>query len=668
MTSSTETRATAAKLKHQGKWKEAEELLLALIENFESEGSQDAKPQYVSAIVELAQLLQFQDRPQEAENLLRTSIEKFEEAEQGITLESTELKEALADLLACRSLDSDEALKLWKEVVETRKLVLGESHPAYARGLMCIASRLIVDQLYHEAQIMCDRAHKILEAAENANQLDRVGVLVLMGALKEVEGNFTEAEKCYQKAVDVAKSKFDPEVYQAALGPLVELYKNLELKSDALKLLEGSLQLFELEIGKENPFIVSLLESIGDIRSLEEDYDEAAYLYQRALALAQRFYGLESMRSANVLQKLSAAYQHQGRYQDAEILARRRIDILERCVGEEHWEYADCLCALGQLFDVQSRYSESEPLYLRALAILERYVGSGGYVYVLSCLSRHYQMQGRVSEAEQTCRSALEVIETKLGNDHPLSGSVMHHLAVLFREQGRYNEAAELCKTVLSLRNRAFPSGHSVILDAMIDLAVCYDGLKQYDEAEKLYKEVWTLAEESGSRQILCAFLLRLANHYGQAGNGARVQQLLEQALEVAEQTLGERHLHVSYILSRLGSLLKDKEDYERAEELLKRAIVIQEDALGSKHMDLANTLHYLATTYHDWKKYSEAEPIYRRVLALKEELLGIKHPELATVLSHLSHLLRAQGRNPEAESIDRRINEIQGYRPPPRT
>jgi tetratricopeptide (TPR) repeat protein len=78
---------------------------------------------------------------------------------------------------------------------------------------------------------------------------------------------------------------------------------------------------------------------------------------------------------ATSLNNLAALYRAQGHYEEAAPLYQRALAIRERVLGPDHPDVATSLNNLAFLYQAQGRYAEAEPLYQRALAICEEVLG-----------------------------------------------------------------------------------------------------------------------------------------------------------------------------------------------------------------------------------------------------------------------------------------------------
>jgi tetratricopeptide (TPR) repeat protein len=114
-----------------------------------------------------------------------------------------------------------------------------------------------------------------------------------------------------------------------------------------------------------------------------------------------------------------------------------------------------------------------------------------------------------------------------------------------------------------------------------------------------------------------------------------------------------------SYLLTRIGLLLKVKARYIEAEALQRHALVIAEKTLDSDHPELAIRLNNLAQLLQETNRLAEAEPLMRRALDIGERSLGPDHPKVATRLNNLAQLLQDTDRLAEAEPLMRRALDI---------
>jgi len=70
---------------------------------------------------------------------------------------------------------------------------------------------------------------------------------------------------------------------------------------------------------------------------------------------------------------------------------------------------------------------------------------------------------------------------------------------------------------------------------------------------------------------------------------------------------------------------------YSEAAEVAEEALAVAEKTLGPDHPDVAASLNNLAGIYQAQGKYAEAEPLNKRALEIQEKVLGPVHPNVCT-------------------------------------
>ena len=126
---------------------------------------------------------------------------------------------------------------------------------------------------------------------------------------------------------------------------------------------------------------------------------------------------------------------------------------------------------------------------------------------------------------------------------------------------------------------------------------------------------------------------------YESQGRYEEAEPLLQQALALLRELLGDRHPNVATSLNNLAFLYYSQGRYEAAEPFYQQALTLWRELLGDRHPDVATSLNNLAGLYRSQGKYAEAEPLFQQALALRRELLGDRYPTVATSLNNLAML-----------------------------
>lgn len=98
----------------------------------------------------------------------------------------------------------------------------------------------------------------------------------------------------------------------------------------------------------------------------------------------------------------------------------------------------------------------------------------------------------------------------------------------------------------------------------------------------------------------------------------------------------GARHKDTVGSLNNLGMVLADQGDYAGARPLMEEAVEIRRQVLGDDHPDTATVLFNLSLVRRDQGDYLAARPGFEKALATWRRALGADHPHTTAVLRQL--------------------------------
>ena len=145
---------------------------------------------------------------------------------------------------------------------------------------------------------------------------------------------------------------------------------------------------------------------------------------------------------------------------------------------------------------------------------------------------------------------------------------------------------------------------------------------------------------------------------YASLGMHQHARSLLEQALALREQELGE-HPEVAETMEVLaGVLYLQHGEPERAVTLARRALEIRREQLGPEDPSVADSLTFLGSMLATMGDPS-AEAMHEQALEIRERVLPPDDPEIAVSLTNRAGYLKRQGRYDEAQRLNERALEI---------
>jgi tetratricopeptide (TPR) repeat protein len=230
--------------------------------------------------------------------------------------------------------------------------------------------------------------------------------------------------------------------------------------------------------------------------------------------------------------------------------------------------------------------------------------------------------RGRVDEARRWAGSGRAALE-RAGGDPATSDMIDANLAIVLLDAGEAGEAEPLLRRVL-------------------------DGREVRDVAPD-----WRTATH---RADLGLALLQL-------GRLQEAQVLLQSALELRREQLGDDHPDVGASWERLSQLADAQGDLEAALRHGRRALEVYVAAFGDEHPTVAGSMANVAHNLIALQRYDEALDVLLRAMAIFEANLPADHPHLDLVRVAIGQCWAGLGRVEAARAILRSSREAIGAR-----
>jgi tetratricopeptide (TPR) repeat protein len=357
-----------------------------------------------------------------------------------------------------------EAEELQVQVIEIRKRVLGEEHPATLTSMHNLALTYGDQGRWKEAEELQVQVIEIKKRVLGEEHPDTLASINNLALTYRDQGRWKEAEELHVQALEIEKRVLGEEHPNTltSMNNLASTYSDQGRWKEAEEL---QLQVLEIEkrvLGEEHPNTLTSMHNLAITYGDQGRWKEAEELHVQALEIEKRVLGEEHPGTLTSMNNLASTYGDQGRWKEAEELQVQALEIEKRVLGEEHPGTLTSITNLASTYRDQGRWKEAEELEVQALEIEKRVLGEEhpGTLTSMNNLASTYGDQGRWKEAEELEVQALEIRRRVHGEEHPGTLTSMNNLAYTLESQGRYEEAIALMETCFPLRKRVLGSRH----------------------------------------------------------------------------------------------------------------------------------------------------------------------------------------------------------------
>ncbi len=177
---------------------------------------------------------------------------------------------------------------------------------------------------------------------------------------------------------------------------------------------------------------------------------------------------------------------------------------------------------------------------------------------------------------------------------------------------------------------------------------------QKFKEADSVLNRALVLVEqEVGQNDTLYAtFCNNLASLYKSQDLYAKAEPLYIEAKNIKEKVLGKEHPNYAISCNNLALLYYSQGLYDKSKPLQIEAKNIYEKVLGKEHAYYATSCNNLAALYKKQGLYIKAEPLLIEAKNIREKILGKEHPEYAESCNTLAGLYKNQGLYAKSEPL----------------
>ena len=391
----------------------------------------------------------------------------------------------------------DQADRLLRTSIETRRALLGADAPDVARGTTALA-RLRSDQArFEEAETLAREALASLRGSVRADGAQIADATTALGEILEQRGAYDQAIATLQEAANLRSVPgADPSDLAATLYELANVHFYAGHYDESESLNQRVLAIHTRLFGESNPLVAADLINLGAIQHERGKYTESERLYRRALEINRAWYGADSYPTASNLTMLGRSLYYQRRLDEARTLLTEALTIQERVFGKVHPRVASALNDLGNVAMGQSRFDDAEAAFRRIGDIYLAIYGKHDYHVgvATSNLAGVYLNRKDFVTAEKMYREAVSLFAETQSPTHLNTGIARIKLGRALLRQDRAADAEHELKAGYDIVSKQAAPTVSWLKSAREDLIAAYEALHRPAEAERYRAEAARVA------------------------------------------------------------------------------------------------------------------------------------------------------------------------------
>lgn len=479
------------------------------------------------------------------------------------------------------------AEKYLSDIIEIKTNLFGEEAPETHLARIQLANFYLdyTNKVNDAAAIYETSFKKVVEKEIGPQHKDLLEILNHLATIYELTDRYADAKVALDKAVYVARSKYDDKDYQygAELTEIARLQIKLGEYERAEESLRKSLTILE-EFRKEETkkiFLINAIETeatLLGIKGLFDDAEDALDRSAKIISKADAALGLDELNSAK---ELAGLYIQLGRYSATEEILTKTIIEYETLYGKESLRLIEPLVNLGKLTLAKGDYAEADKIAERAynIAVSVYTDKSTKTAPVLKLMSDIDYTIGDYDNAEENITKALTAQEKQFGRNHIEVAKSLGQLGLIkFYKGDKLDEVEKIMNEARDIIGSRLGKESPQYAEILKNVAIVKIAAKKYDQAFSSLTQaegIWR-AKTGSKRNINAASIYTLTGDvYYQLKNYKKAEEFYVSAKGIYEKYFNKTHPEFVKILSKQAKVYYMEKDYKRA----KRSI---EDALNN--------------------------------------------------------------------------------------
>lgn len=396
---------------------------------------------------------------------------------------------------------ADKAIRLQKEAEDSAARATGISERMYKLIMLSNPAELgadvkVVDAMKVVAKSL-DESPLSNALAEHALRNVFAAGFTGMGEMKAAEAQLLAAAKLADSSDSVhgASTYVNLGSLQTKKGQFEEARKNLEKAID----IHREIEVPELAMAKCWSSMATLNMLTQKYVEAEKNAREALAIYNRSLEGSVEDHGFAARQErCHVAIKLGGILDKQEKPAEAEKQLRLALEIAKADFGDTSARVGECLNMLAVIKSKEGKHKETAELFREALRVQEANFPEGHphLAHIQFNLGQTLRLAGEYDVAEFYLKKSIETFEAKMPLGHPMLRKARTMLADLFVSTEQFGKAENLFQVILSQNIDSFGRKDVRTTVSLIDVAKAHERKGELDEAERLVEEVIKIRTE----------------------------------------------------------------------------------------------------------------------------------------------------------------------------
>jgi len=418
-----------------------------------------------------------------------------------------------------------------------------------------------------------------------------------------------------------------------------------------------SLQLWENEVGQDDPDNWDLQFTIGTVLKEMQRQLEASIHFNNALHLLKSRNVASGIHKGSILCTEGMIFSVMDKIDRALDCFRKALLVFQNSHHPLNLKFATIMFEMGSLLSQCDDYDDSANCYKFALEIRKARLGDSFLVartyYSLGVTLASQEIQSNISTTSSShLEEALRICQVEFSQNNLQSAIIIHALGVLNERKGDFLAASVWFTKERNMRKALLGPDDESVAAVSSDLGTCYYNSGKYELAILLFRDslrIKMLLDEDLESLEVADMLYKIASCHDSLCEYGEALHKFHEVKRIREAHYGPNSSPVVQAMLRIGNIQLGKGETKAALECFNEILGIGYANDSINAIEVANALYGRGCAQLCSFMLNDAMKSFTESLNWKLAALGEDDPGLACIFYQMAHVYLEQSDNEEA-------------------
>jgi tetratricopeptide (TPR) repeat protein len=399
-----------------------------------------------------------------------------------------------------------------------------------------------------------------------------------------------------------------------------------------------------------------LLSQLGNCEYKFGNYDKAREYYEKSLAIALEYFGVEDIIVAFYYSEIGKTWISKGECDKA-------LEFFEKClaiqlktfgaegnsdenifvafsnleIGRTWFSKGEISKAFGEISNSLIEYEKGLEFCQKGLAILLKLFGEEhpqvGVAY--NNIASIWAGKGEHDKALEYFEKCLAINLKTFGEEHPEVAAIYSNIGYIWKSKADgssdpffilaiFDKALKYFEKCLAIQLKTLGGEHPNVVYSYFVIGETWNKKGEHDKALEFFEKclaitLKTMGDESPTIALLYD---NIGNIWESRGEDYKALEYYEKCLVIRIKTFGQEHVFTTALSVKILTILLKKGEYDKVIEILAGDIIL--------HPDVVQLYNFFGNICYSKGEYDKSLETYEKSLVIQLKTLGGEHPDVA--------------------------------------